>query len=140
MFLVMSAKPPALPVLTRAESQVMQALWALGEGTVQQLLDQLGRDQAYTTVLTLVRILEQKGYASHVPHPSGGKAHLFRPAVEPSRARRLHARDLIDRLFGGSPGTLVSGLIEDEALSRDELEALRARIDEQLGARKGKKR
>ncbi|HEY3447411.1 MAG TPA: BlaI/MecI/CopY family transcriptional regulator [Myxococcales bacterium] len=137
----MSPKPANLPVLTRAESEVMQALWNLGEGTVQQILERLGKDLAYTTILTLVRILEQKGYVAHGPHPSGGKAHLFRPAVEPGKARRLHARDLIDRLFGGSTETLVNGLLEDEALTRDELEALRERIDERLGGpKKGKKK
>ncbi|MGC4121725.1 MAG: BlaI/MecI/CopY family transcriptional regulator [Myxococcales bacterium] len=134
-------KTPArpLPVLTRAESEVMQALWHLGEATVQQVLEKLGKDLAYTTVLTLVRILEQKGYVTHGPHPAGGKAHLFKPAVEPQKARRMHARDLIDRLFGGSPQTLVAGLIEDEALSREELQALRERIDQQLETRKGRK-
>ena len=140
MTFVMSSKRPDPPVLTRAESQVLQAVWDLGAGTVQQILERLGKDLAYTTVLTLVRILEQKGYVDHVPHPGGGRAHLFRPKVEPARARRMHARDLVDRLFGGRPQTLVAGLLEDEAFSREDLEALRQQIDSRLGDGKGRKR
>jgi predicted transcriptional regulator len=136
----MTTKHTTPPVLTRAESEVMQALWDLGQGTVQQVLDRLGRDLAYTTVLTVVRILEQKGYLSHVPHPDGGRAHLFRPTVEPAKARRRHVRDLVDRLFGGHPETLVAGLLEDEALSREDLEALRLKIDSQLSAPRGRRR
>jgi predicted transcriptional regulator len=132
-------KKADLPVLTRAESEVMQVLWALGEGTVQQVLEKLDKSVAYTTVLTLVRILEKKGYLDHVPNPAGGRAHLFRPTIEPAKARRRHVRDLVDRLFGGHADALVSRLLEDEQLSRDELEALRRQIDERLASRERKK-
>jgi predicted transcriptional regulator len=136
----MSRRRTDLPVLTRAESEVMRALWELGEGTVQQILEQLDKGLAYTTVLTMVRILEGKGYLTHRPHPDGGRAHLFRPAVEQAQVRRRHALDLVERLFGGSAESLVTRLIEDERLSREDLEALRRRIDERLGPGKGGRR
>lgn len=120
------------PYLTRAESELMQLLWKRGPSTVQQLLEGLGRDVAYTTVLTTVRILEQKGYVTHAPNPEGGRAHVYSPAVEESKTRRRHVRDLVDRLFGGKTGGLVQGLLEDEELSRDELELLRKQIDQKL--------
>lgn len=124
------------PYLTRAESELMQLLWKRGPSTVQQLLEGLDREVAYTTVLTTVRILEQKGYVNHAPNPEGGRAHVYTPAVEESKTRKRHVRDLVDRLFGGSTRGLVSGLLEDEELSRDELEALRREIDAKL--KKGK--
>lgn len=120
------------PYLTRAESELMQLLWRHGPSTVQQLLERLGREVAYTTVLTTVRILEQKGYAKHEPNPEGGRAHVYKAAVAETKVRRRHVADLVDRLFGGSTQGLVTGLIDDESLSRDDLEELKRRIDEKL--------
>ncbi|MFZ5468274.1 MAG: BlaI/MecI/CopY family transcriptional regulator [Myxococcota bacterium] len=132
------ARRKNLPLLTRAETEVMRLLWQHGPSTVQQLMERMERQVAYTTVLTIVRILEQKGYIAHAPHPQGGRAHLYRAAVEDSGVRRRHVRDLVDRLFGGRADGLVVGLIEDEALTRDELEGLRARIDQVLGPKRSK--
>jgi predicted transcriptional regulator len=129
----MSAKRKDLPLLTRAESEVMGALWKRGQATVHELMADLDKDVAYTTVLTLVRILEQKGYATHRSHPDGGRAHLYLPAVEEAGVRRSHVRDLVDRLFGGKAEALVTGLLDDEKLSRADLEALKASIDAKLG-------
>jgi BlaI family transcriptional regulator, penicillinase repressor len=121
-----------LPILTRGESEVMRALWTLGQGTVQDIIDKMGKSVAYTTVLTLVRILERKGYLAHRAQVDGGRAYLYRPTTPPSRVRRHHVRDLVERLFDGRTGSLVVGLLEDEALSRKELEELRDSIDAQL--------
>lgn len=133
-------KTEGLPILTRAESEVMQALWEQGEATVQELVRRMKRPLAYNTVLTTVRVLEKKGYVEHVPAPEGGRAYLYRAAVEPKKARSLHVRDLIDRLFGGSAQDLVTGLVKDEQLERDTLEALRREIDARLGSKpKGSK-
>ena len=126
----MKTKPP-LPLLTRAESQVMAGLWEGGPQTVHQLLERLESGWAYTTLLTLVRILEQKGYVLHGP-AAGGRAHLYRPATEPGRVRTRHLRDLMDRLFGGRAEGLVAGLITDESLGEDELKSLKQLIDHRL--------
>jgi predicted transcriptional regulator len=122
-----------LPLLTRAESELMRLFWEHGPMTVHELAARSGREVAYNTVLTLVRILEQKGYVSHSPHPDGGRAHVYRAAEASAPVRRRHVRDLVDRLFGGRAEGLMVGLIEDEALSRDELEQLRAQIESKLG-------
>lgn len=125
--------PKPLPILTRAESEVMAALWQHQRLTVHALLEAVERPIAYTTALTLLRILEQKGYVKHEPDPEGGRAFVYLPAVAAEKARRNHVRDLIDRLFDGRPEQLVTGLLEDEQLSRSQLEALRGSIERSLG-------
>ena len=131
----------ALPILTRAESEVMATLWQRQRLTVHELVEAMDRPVAYTTALTLLRILEQKGYVKHEPDPQGGRAYVYLPAVAASKARRSHVRDLVDRLFDGRPEELVTGLLEDERLSRKQLERLQEQIERSLGtARTGQKK
>ncbi|HWL88809.1 MAG TPA: BlaI/MecI/CopY family transcriptional regulator [Polyangiaceae bacterium] len=120
------------PMLTRAESEVMQVLWERDGATVHDVVEHLGRSVAYTTALTILRILEQKGYARHESHPDGGRAHVYRPAIAAAKVQRRHVRDLVDRLFGGRADKLVVGLLEDEAWTRDELESLKSEIESRL--------
>jgi predicted transcriptional regulator len=131
-------KKRELPILTRAESELMRVLWDAGPVTVQALVGLLDRTLAYNTVLTTLRVLEKKGYVAHAPAPEGGRAFVYRAAVEPTPVRKRHVRDLVDRLFGGVAGDLVSGLMKDERLSREELETLRREIDARLGKRGGR--
>jgi predicted transcriptional regulator len=126
-------KKAPLPILTRAESEVMAALWKHERLTVHALVEALDRPIAYTTALTLLRILQQKGYAKHEPDPEGGRAYVYLPAIAASKARRSHVRDLVDRLFNGRPEELVTGLLEDERLSRAQLQQLREQIEKSLG-------
>jgi BlaI family transcriptional regulator, penicillinase repressor len=126
-------KKTPLPILTRAESEVMAALWKHERLTVHALVEALDRPIAYTTALTLLRILQQKGYAKHEPDPEGGRAYVYLPAIAASKARRSHVRDLVDRLFNGRPEELVTGLLEDERLSRAQLQQLREQIEKSLG-------
>jgi predicted transcriptional regulator len=126
-------KKASLPILTRAESEVMAALWKHERLTVHALVEALERPVAYTTALTLLRILHQKGYAKHEPDPEGGRAYVYLPAIAAEKARRSHVRDLVDRLFNGRPEELVTGLLEDERLSRAQLQLLREQIEKSLG-------
>jgi predicted transcriptional regulator len=121
-------------MLTRAESEIMRVLWDKEGATVHEVVESLPRTVAYTTALTMLRILEQKGYVRHQPHPSGGRAHVYRPVVPAAKTRQLHVRDLIDRLFGGHSEQLVVGLLDDEKLTRAELERLRNAIESRLKA------
>lgn len=111
----------------------MSVLWSEGSATVHEVLAALPRDAAYTSVLTMLRILEKKGYVTREPEPGGGRAHVYRPLIAATQARRQHVRDLIDRLFGGNSEELMVGLVEDDALSRGELEQLRGLIESRLG-------
>ena len=122
--------PKPLPILTRAESEVMAALWQHQRLTVHALLEAVERPIAYTTALTLLRILEQKGYVKHEPDPEGGRAFVYLPAVAAEKARRNHVRDLIDRLFDGRISSMVSHFSERERLSAEEVAELRRLIAE----------
>jgi BlaI family transcriptional regulator, penicillinase repressor len=124
---------PEPRILTRAESEIMSVLWSRGAATVHDVVAALPRAPAYTSVLTMLRILEKKGYLTREPEPGGGRAHVYRPLIAASQARRQHVRDLIDRLFGGHSEELMVGLLEDDALSRGELEQLRGLIESRLG-------
>lgn len=124
------------PILTRAESEIMAILWRSGGASVHDVVAALERDIAYTSVLTMLRILEKKGYIQHEPHPDGGRAHFYRPLVQEVAARRHHVRDLVDRLFGGQSDELVVGLLEEEAWSKSDLERLRELIDSRLSTRR----
>jgi len=115
----------------------MSVLWSKQSATVHDVLEALPRDAAYTSVLTVLRILEKKGYVVHRADPAGGRAHVYSPCVPATKARRLHVRDLIDRLFGGSSEELVVGLLEDESLSRAELEQMKELIEGRLGGGAG---
>lgn len=120
------------PILTRAESEVMSILWAQEGATVHEVVAAMPRPVAYTSVLTVLRILEKKGYVRHEPHPDGGRAHVYKPLVQVTKARRHHVRDLVDRLFGGQSEELVVGLLEEEKWSKADLERLKEVIDSRL--------
>ena len=122
------------PILTRAESEIMRVLWEKQSATVHEVVAALPRAVAYTSALTVLQILEKKGYVRHEPHPEGGRAHVYQPLVPATKARRLHVRDLVDRLFAGQTAPLVVGLLEDEALTTEELERMRAVIESRLGS------
>lgn len=136
--MVRRAKPP--PVLTAVELEMMRALWEHGPGTVDEVRSRLERKLAYTSVLTMLRILEQKGYAKRCANPGGGRAHQYTALVPEREVRRGHLRDLVDRLFGGKAEALVVGVLEDEQVSRAELEQLRNLVEERLRARSGGKK
>ena len=113
--------------LGERELDVMGVLWRLGSGTVAEVREQLPASLAYTTVLTILRNLETKGF---VRHDAEGKAHRYVPLVEHATARRSALARLVDRLFHGSAELLVAELVRDRGLDADEL----ARLAQQLQA------
>lgn len=116
--------------LTDAELRLMQVLWKRGAATVAEVLADLegGPAVAYSTVLTMLRILETKGY---LKHKKSGKAFVYRPVVARDQARHSAVSQLLRRFFDGSPELLMLNLIDDSKLSLDELARLRRRIAEQ---------
>ena len=120
-------------VLTDRELDVMAVLWERGSGTVTEVRDALHDELAYTTVLTVLRILEAKG---HVRHEGEGRAHRYYSLVPERVARRGAVRQLVDRFFSGSPELLLTELVGDRELSRADLRTLRRLLDERIkGAR-----
>jgi BlaI family penicillinase repressor len=128
------AKKSPRPLLTRAESEIMRVLWQRGAATVHEVSDTIERPLAYTTVLTMLRTLEQKGHVARERSPDDGRAHVYKAVINEEGARRSHLRDLVERLFGGQRDELMIGLLRDERWTRAELEQMRAEIDAKLSA------
>jgi BlaI family transcriptional regulator, penicillinase repressor len=112
--------------LTEAEQRLMDILWTLERGTVAEIADALPKklDLAYNTVLTMMRILEDKGYVRHIKSKEG-RAFIYRPIVSREQASRSALHHLLGRFFGNSAEALVLNLIESEALSEKERERIR---------------
>jgi predicted transcriptional regulator len=117
------------PNLTDAELRLMEVLWTKGPATVAEVHASLASELglAYSTVLTTMRILEEKGYARHTKE---GRAFVYHPVVDRQEASRSAVRHLLARFFGNSRERLVLNLLEDEAVSGKELERIRKLIAE----------
>jgi len=111
------------------ELDVMGVLWESGSATVAEVRDRLPADLAYTTVLTILRNLEAKGF---VRHEGEGKAHRYYPRLARKAAGKSAVARLIDKMFGGDASMLVSHLVSDHPLSADELRKLHATLGERL--------
>lgn len=113
---------PPFPELTRAEEQVMQLLWQLGPSYVKDLREALPAPlPALTTVSTIVRILEQKGFVGYEPV---GRGYRYHALVAQDDYRRFSLRKLLRSYFGGSFGQLVSFFAQEENLDAAQLDAL----------------
>ena len=118
---------------TDRELDVMAVLWDREDATVSEVQERLPDALAYTTVLTVLRTLEEKG---HVSHRTGeGRAYRYYPLVEREAAGSSALDGVLDRVFGGSPELLLTRLVEDRALSDGELERMRRLLDERLKER-----
>ena len=115
------------PVLTQRELEIMKVVWEMGKATVAEVRVALypGAKLAYTTVLTLMRILEQKGF---LQHETKGRAYLYHPRISQKKVKRLMVRDLVERAFDGSAELLLVSLIENGNLLPEDLERIRKAI------------
>ena len=104
--------PRKSETLTEAELRLMDVLWQKGSATVQQVLDGLPEKPAlaYNSVLTTIRVLENKGYLEHV---KDGRAHVYKPIMERDEATRSEIRHLVGRFFKNSHELLVLNILED---------------------------
>jgi len=117
---------------TDRELDVMNVLWDAGSATVAEVRERLSDDLAYTTVLTVLRTLDQKGYVAHI---SEGRAHRYRPLVKRAAAGRSALRRLVEKVFDGSPELLLTQLVSDKNLSDEELRRLRKLLADRLRER-----
>jgi predicted transcriptional regulator len=119
------------PNLTEAELRLMDVLWDRGAATVAEVADALPKDLdlAYNTVLTTLRILEEKGYVTHTKSDEG-RAFRYEPVVGRKEASRKAVRYLVSRFFRDSPELLVLNLLENEELGEAELRRIRKLIAE----------
>lgn len=116
------------PALTDAEAQVMAVLWRLNTASVGDVVTAINEIRAvtYSTVQTMLRILETKGY---VTHDKVARAFVYRPVIDKRQARRRALRHLVSRLFEGSPSLLVLNVLEDEDIAPAEREQLKRLIE-----------
>jgi BlaI family transcriptional regulator, penicillinase repressor len=112
-----------LPRLTRYELELMDVLWRRGEGTVQDVCDELPRPLAYTTVMTTLRLLYSKKKV--LKRSKRGRAHVYRPAVSRDEVSRTVLAELQDVLFRDHLSGLVLGLLEDGKFTEDDIQALK---------------
>ena len=120
--------PKKSNTLTEAELRLMKILWRRGESAVNDLVAAMpdGEPLAYNSVLTTIRILEQKGY---VDHRQEGRAFIYRPVVAEEEASRSEVKHILSRFFGNSREQLLLSLLGDGEISYEELERLRAAIE-----------
>ena len=120
---------------TDRELDVMAVLWEDGPATVAEVQHRLADALAYTTVLTILRTLEEKG---HVRHEEEGRAYRYHPLVDRKAAGASALRRLVRKVFGGSPEMLLTQLVSERGLSAEQLERMRELLEERLDAKEGK--
>ena len=114
-------------VLAEREAELMEVLWEYGPVTVAEVREKLKDGLAYTTVLTILRKLEAKGY---VGHDADGRAYRYRPMVARNDAQRGALRDLAIKLFKGSPTLLLTHLVTEHQLTEEEIRRIRKLLSE----------
>ena len=120
------------PSFTDRELDVMAVLWERGDATVPEVREALADDLAYTTVQTVLRTLEAKGYATH---DEEGRFHRYRPLVAKEDAGDSALRRVVKKLFSGSPELLLSQLVSQRGVTDDQVRRMRKMLDARL--RKG---
>jgi len=115
--------------LTKRELDLMSVVWEAGSATVSDVLEQMEDDVAYSTVLTIFRTLEAKGF---VRHEQDGKAFRYYPLIEPDEAGGSALARILNKVYQGSRELLVARLVSDEDVSAEELRRIRAQLDERL--------
>ena len=114
---------------TRLEMQVLSVLWERGTATVRDVLEALpdGKARAYTTVLTVMQVMEKKGLLTHV---SQGNTHVYQPTATRRQTIGPVLKSLVRQVFGGSPATAMQHLLAEHEVSADELARLKQLIAE----------
>jgi BlaI family penicillinase repressor len=118
---------------TDRELDVMAVLWRRGSGTVTEVREGLDDDLAYTTVLTILRTLEEKGFITHLTE---GRTHRYLPAVTQDLAGKSALARLLDKVFAGSSEMLLAQLVNGRDLDAEELRRLRKLLDTRLAQTK----
>ena len=116
-------------LFTDRELDVMSILWALGSATVAEVRERLADELAYTSVLSALQTLEEKGY---VRHEAEGRAYRYYPLVAPSEAGSGAIARVLEKIFHGSAESMLAQMVEDRSLTRAELERMRALLEKRM--------
>lgn len=119
-------------LLTEVELEFMTVVWATGGGTVRDILAVLNQvqERAYTSVATVLKIMEQKGFLTS---ERKDRSLIYRPAIPKAEYQKTSLKDLSSKLFNGAPAALVARLVDDEEVTDDMLVEMRALLNERLG-------
>ena len=125
----------AQPKLGNLELQILNVMWKKGPSTVREVLEALAVQPrpAYTTVLTMMRLMHEKGY---LDRREQGRAHVYQTRLREHRIKRGLVRNLVDTAFRGSAEALLVRLLEDEKLSGEELKRIKSLIAQREGGGK----
>lgn len=115
--------------LGKLELQIMKVVWQMGRATVHDVKEALGkgRKPAYSTILTMMRKIEAKGY---LEHDVDNRTYVYRPTISQEDVRRSVLGDILDRVFEGSPALLMNCLVEQKDISEPELQQIKELIRE----------
>ena len=119
--------------LTQRELDIMSVLWEMGEATVTEVRDRVDPDLAYTSISSMIRMLELKGYVAH--RRGEGKTHVYFPVIDAEEAGKSALGRVLDKIYGGSPTKLLAQLMDQKRLSDKELTRMREMLK-----RSGKKK
>ena len=119
---------PEKSTLTKLELQIMQAIWRLGPSNVAAVQQALSQELAYTTVQTMLNILERKGKLKRTLR---GRAFVYAATVSEAKASTHAVRDLVDRMFGGSSEDLVMSLLKSRQIDPQKIAELTRRLEEE---------
>ncbi|HLO57935.1 MAG TPA: BlaI/MecI/CopY family transcriptional regulator [Bacteroidales bacterium] len=120
--------------ITKAQEDLLKALWKIKEGAVSDILDNLPEPKpAYNTVATVIKVLEKKGYVSHKTY---GKTHVYYPVVTQKEYAQYILKDTFRGLFNGSINQLVSTFVKSKEISLAELEELREIVEKEIHNKK----
>ncbi|MEW2912743.1 BlaI/MecI/CopY family transcriptional regulator [Leisingera sp. JC11] len=119
-------------LLTEVELEFMTVVWDMGGGTVRDILAELNKvqERAYTSVATVLKIMEQKGFLTS---ERKDRSLVYRPAVPKADYQKTSLKNLSSKLFNGAPAALVARLVDDEDVTNEMLEEMRALLEERLG-------
>ncbi|MGB4293291.1 MAG: BlaI/MecI/CopY family transcriptional regulator [Bacteroidales bacterium] len=124
--------------LTRAEEEVMQVLWKIKKGFVKDILEHFPEPKpAYTTISTIIRILQDKGYVTHKAH---GRSHEYFPQISKEEYTKTHIKNFVHDYFSKSFKNLISFLIESKSISLKEMEESIKIMQNEVKRRKKKQR
>ena len=121
-----SRKPPAPPMPTAAEVDILAALWCLGPATVREVHEALGKDRGYTTTLKQMQLMTDKGL---LVRNERFRSHVYESGVPKDQMQKRIAGDLLKRVFGGSAKGLIMGALGAQPASAGELADIRQMID-----------
>lgn len=128
---------PASPTLTESERAILEVLWKKKEASVREVADELSKRKpvAYTTVLTMFKILGRKGLVSH---RTEGRAFIYRPVISRNEARKQALESLLRQFFNGSPNVLAQHLISEHDMDLAEIRALQETVEATTAKGRGK--